>query len=210
MKTPFLSRRSFVSACAIGAPVAALATLPRLARASAPAPRALRFDHLHTGERLNVEYFSAGAYVPDALVAVDHLLRDFRTEAVGQIDPGLLDLLYRLTVVTGTGKPFEIISGYRSPATNAMLHERSSGVATRSANECHVHPREVFQIALLQGAVSFLVAHNHPSGDTTPSSHDVAMTKHLKEAGDLLAIKLLDHVIVTDASFHSFSESGAL
>lgn len=132
MKTPFLSRRSFVSACAIGAPVAALATLPRLARASAPAPRALRFDHLHTGERLNVEYFSAGAYVPDALVAVDHLLRDFRTEAVGQIDPGLLDLLYRLTVVTGTGKPFEIISGYRSPATNAMLHERSSGVATRS------------------------------------------------------------------------------
>lgn len=132
MKTPSLSRRSFVRACAFSAPAAALATLPSLARAAAPAPRALRFDHLHTGERLNVEYFSAGAYLPDALAAVDHLLRDFRTEDVGQIDPALLDLLYRLTLTTGTGKPFEIISGYRSPATNAMLHARSSGVATRS------------------------------------------------------------------------------
>lgn len=131
MKT-FLSRRSFVSACAFGAPAAALSCLPRVARASAAAPRALRFDHLHTGERLNVEYFDAGAYVPDALAAVDHLLRDFRTEDVGHIDPTLLDLLYRLTLSTGTAKPFEIISGYRSPATNAMLHARSSGVATRS------------------------------------------------------------------------------
>lgn len=131
MKT-FLSRRSFVSACALGAPVVALSSLPRLARASAAAPRALRFDHLHTGERLNVEYFNAGTYVPDALVAVDHLLRDFRTEDVGHIDPTLLDLLYRLTLATGTAKPFQIISGYRSPATNAMLHARSSGVATRS------------------------------------------------------------------------------
>lgn len=130
MKT--LSRRSFVSACAFGAPVVGLTTLPRWSWASAQAPRALRFDHLHTGERLSVEYFSSGSYVPDALVAVDHLLRDFRTEEVGHIDPGLLDLLYRLTALTGTGKPFEIISGYRSPATNAMLHERSSGVATRS------------------------------------------------------------------------------
>ncbi len=132
MKTPFLSRRSFVRACAFGAPAAALATLPSLARAAAPAPRALRFDHLHTGERLNVEYFNAGDYVPDALAAVDHLLRDFRTEDVGHIDPTLLDLLYRLTLSTRTAKPFQIISGYRSPATNAMLHARSSGVATRS------------------------------------------------------------------------------
>lgn len=130
-----LSRRSFVSACAVSASIPTLATLvtiPRFARASTPVPRALRFDHLHTGERLSVEYFNAGAYVPDALVAVDHLLRDFRTEDVGHIDPGLLDLLYRLTMATGTGKPFEIISGYRSPKTNAMLHERSSGVATHS------------------------------------------------------------------------------
>lgn len=131
MKT-FLSRRSFVSACALGAPVVALSSLPRVARASVATPRALRFDHLHTGERLNVEYFNAGAYVPDALVAVDHLLRDFRTEDVGHIDPTLLDLLYRLTLATGTARPFQIISGYRSPATNAMLHARSSGVATRS------------------------------------------------------------------------------
>ena len=128
-----LTRRSFVRA--LGAPTASLVTLaalPRLASASTPASRELSFDLLHTGERLKVEYFSSGAYVPDALAAVDHLLRDFRTEAVGRIDPGLLDVLHALAARTGSGRPFEIISGYRSPATNAMLHARSSGVATKS------------------------------------------------------------------------------
>lgn len=120
------SRRRFAAALAGAVPLGAL---PRWARAANTAPRALRFEHLHTGERLSVEYFSDGAYLPDALAAVNHLLRDFRTEGVGAIDPQLLDLLYRLTALTETHRPFEIISGYRSPATNAMLRQRSSGVA---------------------------------------------------------------------------------
>ena len=124
-----LSRRRFAAALAGAVP---LSTLPRWARAANPTPRALRFEHLHTGERLSVEYFSGGAYLPDALAAVNHLLRDFRTEDVGEIDPQLLDLLYRLTSLTETHRPFEIISGYRSPATNAMLRQRSSGVASGS------------------------------------------------------------------------------
>jgi uncharacterized protein YcbK (DUF882 family) len=124
-----LSRRRFAAALAGAVP---LSTLPRWARAANPTPRALRFEHLHTGERLSVEYFSGGAYVPDALAAVNHLLRDFRTEDVGEIDPQLLDLLYRLTSLTETHRPFEIISGYRSPATNTMLRQRSSGVASGS------------------------------------------------------------------------------
>jgi uncharacterized protein YcbK (DUF882 family) len=92
----------------------------------------LAFSHLHTGERLELEYFSAGAYLPDALGAVNHLLRDFRTGDVGTIDPALLDLLHTLRERTGTRQPYQIISGYRSPATNQMLHDRSSGVATKS------------------------------------------------------------------------------
>ncbi len=126
-----VSRRGFVAAIAAAAAVP-LAAASRQARAAAAAPRVLRFDHLHTGERLELEYFSAGHYLPDALDAANRLLRDFRTGTVGAMDPQLLDLLHRLAQATGTQRPFQIISGYRSPATNDMLRGRSRGVATRS------------------------------------------------------------------------------
>lgn len=85
-----------------------------------------------TAERLTIEYCTADAYVPEALAAVDHLLRDFRTGEVHPIDPALLDLLHRLGGATGARRPFDVISGYRSPATNQMLRERSTGVASGS------------------------------------------------------------------------------
>lgn len=112
--------------------LAALAAAPVMAHARSSEPRVLAFSHLHTGERLEVEYHSAGRYLPDALDAVNRLLRDFRTGDVGTMDPALLDLLHALRERTGSRQPYEIISGYRSPATNQMLHERSSGVATKS------------------------------------------------------------------------------
>lgn len=113
--------------------VAALAAAPWAARAAlGPEPRVLRFEHLHTGERLEVEYARGEAYLPDALAAVNRLLRDFRSGDVGTMDPALLDLLHALHGRAGSTRPFEIISGYRSPATNRMLHERSSGVASGS------------------------------------------------------------------------------
>jgi uncharacterized protein YcbK (DUF882 family) len=92
----------------------------------------VRFAHLHTGERLSVEYFSAGSYLPDALDAVNRLLRDFRTGDVHAIDPGLLDILFAVRRETGTTRYFEVISGYRSPATNAALRRKSEGVASGS------------------------------------------------------------------------------
>lgn len=107
--------------------------LPRAAgAASLPDFRALRFSHLHTGERLTVEYVSAGRYVRDALASIDHLLRDFRTSDVHPIDPALLDLLHALTSATGSSRPYEVISGYRSPLTNQQLQARSHGVASGS------------------------------------------------------------------------------
>lgn len=122
------SRRHFIASLGIGA----LAAAPHWARAAGSAPRSLRFDNLHTGEKLVVEYFHAERYVSDALAAVNHLLRDFRTGDVGVIDPALLDLLHGLGALTGSARPYQIISGYRSPATNAALHRRSGGVATKS------------------------------------------------------------------------------
>lgn len=106
--------------------------MPRALRADAPATRALSFVHTHTAERLAVEYFHAGRYVPDALAALNHVLRDFRTGDVHDIDPRLFDLLHELVRATGAARPFQIISGYRSPLTNSALRQRSEGVAARS------------------------------------------------------------------------------
>ena len=95
-------------------------------------PRVLRFAHLHTAERLEVEYSDGSRYLPDALSAINQLLRDFRTGDVHPIDPKLLDLLHGLRTTTGSRRPFEIISGYRSPRTNASLRQHSDGVASGS------------------------------------------------------------------------------
>lgn len=113
-----------------------LATAPLIAAASpvlaANSPRALRFLHTHTGERLAVEYSTGTGYIADALSAVNHFLRDFRTGEEHPIDPSLLDVLSRLTALTGSERPFEVISGYRSPVTNDQLRRRSEGVAAGS------------------------------------------------------------------------------
>jgi uncharacterized protein YcbK (DUF882 family) len=124
-----ISRRAFVGALAAAAPILAV---PDRLLARSLEPRALSFIHTHTGERLAVDYFANGAYVPDALTTVNHFLRDFRTGDVHPIDPGLLDLLHNLTGFTGSVRPFQVISGYRSPATNEMLRHRSEGVAAGS------------------------------------------------------------------------------
>jgi uncharacterized protein YcbK (DUF882 family) len=126
--TPPLSRRRLLGLAA-AAPITLAA--PTASRAAA-ATRQLSFVHLHTGERTTIEYFQTGRYVPDALAAANRLLRDFRTGDVAAIDPALLDLLHGLGERLGIAPTFEVISGYRSPATNAALHRRSAGVASGS------------------------------------------------------------------------------
>lgn len=102
-------------------------TQPKDARA-----RRLALKSLHTDESLEVEYWCDGAYVPAALDALEHLLRDFRNDARHPIDPRLFDILSEVATRLEVEPEFAVISGYRSPVTNAMLHERSSGVAARS------------------------------------------------------------------------------
>jgi uncharacterized protein YcbK (DUF882 family) len=134
-----LSRRTFLG---VGAAAAATLLVPARAFGSAAkaastlgAERDLSFFHTHTGERLSTAYCRGGEYLPPALNDVNVLLRDFRANAVKPIDPALLDLLFELNGVLGTDQPFHVISGYRTPETNAMLQERGgahSGVASHS------------------------------------------------------------------------------
>ena len=78
-----------------------------------------------------------------------------------------------------------------------------------SLNQSIVHPREVFKTALLSSAAAIILLHNHPSGDPTPSSEDLEVTRRLREAGDLLGIKVLDHIII-GSTYYSFVERGVI
>ncbi len=95
-------------------------------------PRRVSLFNLHTGDRFSDEYWRQGDYVPDAMAAIKHVMRDFRSNETHDIDPRLLDQLHQLNGVIAAQAPYQIISGYRSPATNAMLHANSEGVATHS------------------------------------------------------------------------------
>lgn len=94
--------------------------------------RWLELASTHTGEVLSVAYRSASGLLDEAVGRLQHLLRDHRNGAQHPIDTGLYDLLADLAEHARVEPRYEIISGYRSPETNAMLHERSAGVATRS------------------------------------------------------------------------------
>lgn len=103
-----------------------------LANLGATGARALSFNNLHTGERLKLDFWVNGDYVPEALTAINQVLRDFRTGDVHVIEPKLLDLLTMLNTRLEREAAFDVISGYRSPATNAILHAEHPGVAAKS------------------------------------------------------------------------------
>jgi uncharacterized protein YcbK (DUF882 family) len=99
---------------------------------AAESERRLTLKNLHTPDVLDIVYRSGGQYLPQALAQVEVQLRDYRTGERHPIDPQLLDTLYEVAQRAGVDPVFSVISGYRSPQTNAMLHERSSGVASHS------------------------------------------------------------------------------
>ena len=95
-------------------------------------PKRIALLNLHTDERLEIEFFRDGVYLPAALSAIEVLLRDFRTGERHAIDPHLMDYLVEVAHTLGVDPAFSVISGYRSPQTNAHLREQSTGVAQHS------------------------------------------------------------------------------
>jgi uncharacterized protein YcbK (DUF882 family) len=104
---------------------------PAILRAS-ERERQVALLNLHTGEALRTIFWADGRLLPQALDEINVVLRDHRSGDVSDIDPQLLEQLHRLAALTGTREPFHVISGYRSPKTNAMLRKKTGGVAKKS------------------------------------------------------------------------------
>lgn len=132
--------------------------------------------HTHTSEKLDLVYYEGGQYVADALLALNQMLRDFRTGDVCQFDPALFDQLYALNLACGEGT-YEVVSAFRSERTNKMLRQHSARVAKDSL---HVRGRAIdvrlagrdtrrlrdAALALQQGGVGYYARSNFVHLDT--------------------------------------------
>ncbi len=94
--------------------------------------KSLALSNVNTGEHINITYFEHGRYLPDALHEVNYLCRDYHTDTIHTVDPMLLDQLFDVKQLLTTSKPFQVISAYRSPYTNASLRHHSRRVAKHS------------------------------------------------------------------------------
>ena len=135
------------------------------------------------------------------------LVRDAGSAAPGSTVTTAADVIPLLT---------ELLSADREHFLAIHLNTRNIPIATETVsigalNATLVHPREVFKAAILNNAAGLILAHNHPSGDPTPSKEDLALTRRMMEAGELLGIDVFDHVIVVpDGRYISLKEAGLL
>ncbi|OGD21678.1 MAG: hypothetical protein A2W03_17230 [Candidatus Aminicenantes bacterium RBG_16_63_16] len=128
-----LSRRRFMGLGAAALAYPLLSRIPCFATPLAlPPDRSLSFFNTHTMESASVEYCQAGCLLAPSLEKIDYILRDHRSGEIKEIDVRLLDLLHSLSRKIASDQPFHVISGYRSPQTNALLREHTSGVAKNS------------------------------------------------------------------------------
>lgn len=93
-------------------------------------------------------------------------------------------------------------------ANKKVIEEKLIFIGT--VNYSLVHPRDIFKEALILNASSIICVHNHPSGEVNPSKEDISITKQIKDAGDIIGIKLIDHVIVSKDKYYSFLENGKI
>ena len=125
----FHSRRKFLK---ISALFTTAIIVPSKGIASNYHEKKLSFYNIHTGEFLNTTYWIEGKYIQEEIDSINKILRDFRTGEIKPIDIKLIDLLFDIKTLLNKDKNFHIISGYRSPKTNAYLRNVSSGVAKKS------------------------------------------------------------------------------
>ena len=132
-----MTRRKLIG---LGATAVSMAIAKPGLAAALPRRLDLKLHNIHTGEGFSETYWANGTYIPGAMAEIRHVLRDHRTNTEHPIDPALLDLLANLRATMHSTERFEVISGFRSPATNDMLCETTSGVARHSM---HPHGKAI-------------------------------------------------------------------
>ncbi|OGR87870.1 MAG: hypothetical protein A3J74_06345 [Elusimicrobia bacterium RIFCSPHIGHO2_02_FULL_57_9] len=167
------------------------------------------FPQLHRVDYLSLKRFKGmGESRSAAVVAGFELARRFAEPRDGR---PVLDCATRVLEMfppgVRCGRKEHFIAFFLN-ARRQMLACETISIGTLSTSL--VHPREVFAPAIAHCAAALIVAHNHPSGDCTPSSEDREATRRLCRSGQLLGISLLDHLIVSESSFFSFKEHGLL
>ncbi|QKJ86622.1 hypothetical protein PMPD1_1671 [Paramixta manurensis] len=169
---------------ALGGAAVGIALLPgrALASLSTSRPRILTLNNLNTGETLKTEFFNGSHYDKDELARLNHFFRDYRANKVKSIDPHLFDQLYRLQAMLDTRKPVQLISGYRSLATNNKLRSHSKGVAKHSyhtlgqAMDFHIEGISLSNVRkaalnMRAGGVGYYPSSNFVHIDTGPIRH---------------------------------------
>ncbi|MGB5259620.1 MAG: DUF882 domain-containing protein [Gammaproteobacteria bacterium] len=173
-------RRDFLRLGAAAATT--LLASPVFASAASPEERKLGFYNTHTGESAAAIYWAEGDYVSDGLVEINNLLRDHRADEIYPIDTNLLDMLFLLQSKTGSRQAYEVISGYRSPATNQALRNKSSGVAKRSFHmrgkaidvrlpDCELKKLRLAALDLQMGGVGYYPNSDFIHVDVGPTRH---------------------------------------
>ncbi|MEM9061625.1 MAG: DUF882 domain-containing protein [Pseudomonadota bacterium] len=149
--TQLVSRRLFLAGAGAAAAQVGVAA-PALAKGAGHF-RSISLVNKRTAEKLNTVYWVEGQYIPEALEAVNYIMRDWRQGLVMRIDPRTIDIMAATHNLLDCSEPFEIISGYRSARTNAMLRRRSRGVARKSyhmkgmACDLTLQTRSVWQVS---------------------------------------------------------------
>jgi DNA repair protein RadC len=144
------------------------------------------------------------------------LAKAAQLKAVGQLSKQLVSSSVELTKIKSPKEVAQILI----PRLGDLVQEKFEIILLNTKNEIMgikeisrgslnksiVHPREVFRIAIKRSSAAIIVAHNHPSGDTTPSQEDIKLTKRLSKTGEIIGIDLLDHLIIADKSYSSLQE----
>jgi DNA repair protein RadC len=163
-----------------GAPLSRLCRVPGVGPAKAAGIKAA----LELGKRLGAEPLRRGAVLRSSRDVYQH---------------------YHPRLATAPRETFWVVL---LDVKNRILGEAK--VSEGSLSSAVVHPREVFRPAVEESAAAVILVHNHPSGDPAPSAEDVAITRRLREAGDIVGVKVLDHVVIGGEGYASFVERGLL
>ncbi len=146
---------------------------------------------------------------------IDMIRKDHYAEALDVI----MEILDNTKRVTGPKDTLERLKKYSTKTQEYFLvvtlngsheiinvHEATKGLANRTL----IHPREVFRTAIEDNSVAIIIAHNHPSGNPEPSTEDIELTKRIKDAGEIIGINVLDHIIISRRDYYSFKEHSIL